>query len=104
MENRPNFNTDDNNIRFIIESSLAKLEKANTKLWIVILVLILALIGTNAGWLWYESQYEDTVTTTQTVTQEAMSDGNSDIILKSIGGDYYGGESETDYNNDNNQN
>ena len=94
-----NFNTDDNNIRFIIESSLAKLEKANTRLWIIVILLIVALIGTNAGWLVYESQYEDSVTT-QTVTQEATSDGDSDIVIKSVGGDYYGGESETDsYNN-----
>lgn len=100
--NEPNFNTDDNNIRFIIESSLAKLEKANIRLWVVVIILIVALIGTNAGWLVYESQYEDSVTTTQTVTQEATSDGDSDIVLKSIGGDYYGGESKTDSNDNNN--
>jgi hypothetical protein len=100
--NEPNFNTDDNNIRFIIESSLAKLEKANVRLWIVVIILIVALIGTNAGWLWWDSQFEDSVTTTQTVTQEATSDGDSDIVIKSVGGDYYGGESEADHNNDNN--
>ena len=51
------FNTDDNNIRFIIESAFTKLEKANIRLWVVVIVLVLALIGTNAGWLWYESQW-----------------------------------------------
>ena len=101
MINKPNFNTDDNNIRFIIESSLAKLEKANMRLWIIVILLIVALVGTNAGWFIYESQFEETVTTTQTVTQEATSDGNSDIILRSIGGDYFGGESEADNNYDN---
>lgn len=86
----PKYNTDDNNIRFIIESALAKLEKANTRLWIVVIILIVALIGSNAGWIWYESQYEDVV-----VTQEvdAESDGNSDLNINTVGGDYNGGES-----------
>jgi hypothetical protein len=90
---------DNQNIPYIaFESVQARLERINQKLWIVILVLIVALIGTNAGWIWYESQFEDSVTTT--VTQEATSDGNSDINLRGIGDNFYGGESETDsYNN-----
>lgn len=86
----PKYNTDDNNIRFIIESALAKLEKANVRLWVVVIILIVALIGSNAGWIWYESQYEDVV-----VTQEvdAESDGNSDLNINTVGGDYNGGES-----------
>lgn len=91
----PKYSTEDNNIRFIIESALAKLEKANVRLWIVIIILIVALIGSNAGWIWYESQYEDVV-----VTQEvdAESDGSSDLNINTVGGDYNGGEStrETD--------
>ena len=86
----PKYSTEDNNIRFIIESALAKLEKANVRLWIVIIILIVALLGTNAGWIWYESQYEDVV-----VTQEvdAESDGHSDLNINTVGGDYNGGES-----------
>ena len=95
MGNEPNFNTDDNNIRFIIESALAKLEKANTRLWIIVILLIVALVGTNAGWIYYENSFEDVV-----VTQEvdAESDGDSDLHINTIGGDNYGGESpcETD--------
>lgn len=88
------FNTDDNNIRFIIESSLAKLEKANVRLWITVIILIVALIGTNAGWLWWDSQFEDIVTTTQTVTQETKNGGDN-IVGDFIGGDING---ETDGN------
>lgn len=55
------------------ESAQARLERVNTKLWIAIIVLIVALIGTNAYWIWYESQYEDVVTNTQTVTQDSES-------------------------------
>ena len=78
------------------ESSQARLERINTKLWVVIIILVVALIGSNAGWIYYENQFEDVVTNTQTVTQEATSDGDSDIILRNIGGNYYGRESETD--------
>ena len=37
----------------------------------VILVLIVLLVGSNAGWLWYESQFEVVEESTQTsITQE----------------------------------
>lgn len=98
----PKYSTEDNNIRFIIESALAKLEKANTRLWIVVIILIVALLGTNAGWIWFESQWNYVDTTTQTITQEATSDGNSEINLQGVGGDYYGGESKADDNQNNN--
>ena len=67
-------------------------ERTIKRLWIVIILLIVLLVGTNAMWIYYESQFEDVVTT---VTQEAESDGDGNISLRNIGGDYYGGESET---------
>ena len=73
------------------ESSQACMERVNLKLWIVVLVLIVALIGTNAGWIWYENQFEDTVVTQEV---EAQSDGDSDLDIRTVGGDYHGGESE----------
>lgn len=82
----------------VFESSQARMERVNKKLWIIILVLIVALIGTNAGWIWFESQWNYVDTTTQTITQEAISDGDSDISIQGVGGDYYGGESKTDDN------
>jgi hypothetical protein len=88
----------DRTLYLMWESSQARMERTNKMQFIVILVLIIALIGTNAGWIWYESQFEDSVTTT--VTQEATSDGNSDINLRGIGDNYYGRESETDSYND----
>lgn len=94
----------DNNVQNIpyiaFESSQARMERTNRRMWIVILVLIVALLGTNAGWIYYEAQFEDVVTSTETVTQEATADDDSEIRL--IGGDYYG-ESEADSNQDNNQ-
>ena len=47
--------------------------KANSLKWFIIcLVLIVLLVGTNIGWLVYESQFEDIVEiTTQEVEQDA---------------------------------
>ena len=84
----------------VFESSQARMERVNKKLWIIVLVLIVALLGTNAGWIYYESQFEEVVTNTETVTQEATADGSGEIRL--IGGDYYG-ESKADDNQNDNQ-
>ena len=73
------------------ESSQARMERVNKRLWIAILVLIVELFVSNAGWIWYENQFEDTVVTQEV---EAQSDGESDLNIRAIGGDYNGGESE----------
>lgn len=72
------------------ESDMSRLERQLKRLWIVILVLIFLLVGSNCAWLWYESQFE-TVETVQEVVQEADNGENH-----FIGGDVIG---ETDYTN-----
>ena len=72
-----------------IVSSLA--ERTIKRLWITIILLVILLFGSNAAWIYYESQWEVAETS---VTQEAVADGQSDIRL--VGGDYYGNTSETD--------
>ena len=67
------------------EAELARAERTAKRLWITILLLIVLLVGTNAGWIWYESQFEYSQTT-QEVTQESNHVDNS-----FIGGDV-GGE------------
>lgn len=78
------------------ESSQARMERVNKRLWIVILVLIIALVGTNIGWIVYENQFEETVVTQEV---EAQSDGDSDLHINTVGGDYNGGESESNTDN-----
>ena len=78
----------DRSLYLMWESSQYRSERVNLRLWIVVLVLIVALVGTNVGWLIYESQFEDLVTTTQTISQEASTDGNGNINLQNVGGDY----------------
>ena len=78
------------------ESSQARMERTNKMQFIVILVLIIALIGTNAGWIYYENQFEEVVVTQEV---EATADGSSDLNLNTIGGDYNVSESESNSNN-----
>ncbi|MBR0113416.1 MAG: hypothetical protein IJM02_06685 [Clostridia bacterium] len=74
------------------EFTIEKMSQANKKLIIVIIALIIALIGTNAAWIAYESQYQET-TTTQAVDQDTDSGDN-----RFVGGDYYGAPENYDGN------
>ena len=44
------------NVPYVVhESAMARSERNSKRMWIVILVLILALIGTNLAWIIYNS-------------------------------------------------
>lgn len=89
-----NFSSD-NTVPFTVhESALARAERHNKRLWVLCIIIFVSLIATNAGWIWYESQFEDVV-----VTQEAETDGSSNVILSGQGDVYYG-EGETDNQNE----
>lgn len=75
------------------EAAIARLDRANKRLWILILVLI-AVIG---FLVWRDMQYEDVVTT-ETVTQDSGDGGSNTFTGDFVGGDYYG---ETDGDTDN---
>lgn len=81
-----------------LESALASSERHSKRLWIVILVLIGALIGTNLAWIVYENSFEDIVS-----TEEIIVDAEENGIANYIGqdGNIYNGE---DNNKENNQN
>ena len=52
--------------------------KANSLKWFIIcLVLIVLLVGSNIGWLVYESQFEDVVTTTESYDLDTGENGNA---------------------------
>ena len=66
-------------VPFIVhEGMMARAEITIKRLWITILLLIVLLVGTNAGWIWFESQFEYSQTT-QEVTQESNHGDNSFI-------------------------
>jgi cell division septal protein FtsQ len=76
------------------ESALARLERANRRLFILCVTLAIMLLVTNGCWIYYEQQFEDVV-----VTQDVKSDGDSDMQLQNIGGDYYGGDTKANDQN-----
>ena len=67
---------------FAHEGEMSRMERANKRLWVLIIILIVALLGTNAGWIVYESQFQ---TETVTETYQATADGNSNAVLNGSG-------------------
>lgn len=59
---------------FAHEGIVARMERANRRLWILCIVLIILLAGTNGAWIYYETSFEDVV-----VTQE-NADGYNNYI------------------------
>ena len=79
---------DDRGVPYIVhESILARTERTIKRLWILIIILVIALLGTNIAWLYYESQWETVV-----VTQETAADRNGTAII--YDGVHINGESE----------
>ena len=77
--------------QYSIDAIASMAERTIKRLWILIIILVLLLFGTNAAWVYYESQFE-TITVSQEVEQDAESGSN-----RFVGGDYYGtAESEND--------
>ena len=68
------------------ESDMARLERTIKRLWILLLVLIALLAGSNAAWIYYESQWETVETTSTEIEQDTDGGGNNYVI----GGDYNG--------------
>lgn len=69
--------------RYYHEAETARLERTISRLFWALVMTILLLVGTNAGWIWYESQFEDTV-----VTQD-VDTGEGSAYVAGIG-DVYG--------------
>jgi hypothetical protein len=73
------------------EADMAIMERVNSRLWKALLVVIVLFVVSNAFWIWRESQFEDVITATETVTQDTGSgSGDNTFSGDFIGGDYYG--------------
>ena len=57
---------------------LSELKKTTKRWFVVSIILLIALVGTNVSWLIYESSF-DTVTETQTVEQHQEDTDNSNM-------------------------
>lgn len=65
------------NVSYIVyESATARLDRIIKRLWIIILVLIFLLVGSNIAWLYYEQQFTDEIT----VTQENDGEGHNNYV------------------------
>ena len=72
--------------QYYVDIVSAMAERTIKRLWIVILVQIIVMVGMVTFYIWHEAQYVDAEeTVTQEVTQEAETGNNS-----FVGGDYYG--------------
>ena len=76
------------------ESAMVRAERhIKSLIWIIVLLIVL-LVGTNAGWLIYNSQFEVIEETTATITQD-----NADGYNNYIGNDGDIVNGKTDNNN-----
>ena len=84
---------------FVHEGIMVRQERTIKRLWILCIIIFLAFVGSNAAWIYYESQWEVTETTTTTTTQEVDQDSESGGSNNNYfyGGDYNGeAESQND--------
>lgn len=85
---------DEQNVSYIAyESAMARQERTIKRIWILCILLLIALIGTNGAWIYYESQFETVQSTT--ITQDLDADSGDAIINDGV---HLYGESETDSN------
>ena len=59
---------------YVAEGMIDRQSMTIKRLWILCILLVVLLVGSNAMWLWYESQFD-----TVTVTQEGEN-GNNNFI------------------------
>ena len=67
------------------EEDMTRMERTIRRLWILAIILIVALIGTNAGWIYYEGQFQDISTS----VEQEVDTGEGDANVIGVG-DYYG--------------
>ena len=81
------------------ESDMSRLERQLKRLWIVILVLIFLLVGSNCAWLWYESKLETVETVEEYQIEQDAESGNNNSIIN--GGEIVNGETDSNLQKNN---
>lgn len=65
----------DKDVSFVaFESVCSRFERTIKRLWILVIILTVLLVGTNCAWLWYESQFQY-VETSETYEADATDGG-----------------------------
>lgn len=68
------------------ESDMARLERTIKRLWILLILLIVLLVGSNVAWFAYESQFTEEVVATEIEAEQETEDGSNYVV----GGDMNG--------------
>lgn len=80
------------------EADMARQERTIKRLWILLLVLIALLAGSNAAWIYYESQFVEETTT----VEQDIETGDGDAFVAGVGDVNYGQDkAESDQENPN---
>lgn len=69
----------------VLESEMTRQERIHKRDFVEKLVLIVLLVITNLGWIWYESQWEY-IESTESIEQNIDADGDFTVI--GIGDNY----------------
>lgn len=72
------------------ESAMARMERTIRRLWILLILLVVLLVGSNALWIVYESQFEEITTSVE------MDNENGYNSYIGNDGDIYNGTNESD--------
>lgn len=84
----------DKDVSYIaFESVCSRFERTIKRLWILVIILTVLLVGTNCAWLWYESQFSYVETTE--VSQDVDATDGENVVVSGTGDINYG-ESKAD--------
>lgn len=81
-------NKEDIAVSYIVyESALTRMERTIKRLWILCMILVAVIIGSNIAWIYHESQFEDVSVTQDVVAEDNVGDvnvtGTGDITWQS---------------------
>lgn len=81
----------ENNVPYIVyEAQGARLERANKRLSILNVILIVVLVISNLTWICYENSFEEVVYTTTIEAVQESNDGGTNTII----GGFYNAETD----------
>ena len=67
----------------VFEGMAARFERIIARLWVLLIILALMLVGTNLAWIYYENQFEDVVTTIE--AEQEADNGGSNFVVNGYG-------------------
>lgn len=69
------------------EADMARQERTIKRLWILLILTIVLLVGSNAAWIWYESQFETVESTVTEIEADQETENGNNYV---VGGDMNG--------------